>query len=56
MKIMNNMKEDEGFFGGLFDLNGDGKLDDSEKIMDFLMFEDLMEDEDEEDDDDGDDF
>ena len=32
---MNNMKEDEGFFGGLFDLNGDGKLDDSEKIMDF---------------------
>ena len=33
---------DEGFFGGLFDLNGDGELDAGERTLDFMAFNDLM--------------
>lgn len=33
---------DEGFFGGLFDFNGDGKLDDFERAADFAAFVGLM--------------
>ena len=29
---------DKGFFGGLFDFNGDGKLDTIEKAADFAAF------------------
>ena len=36
---------DKGFFGGLFDLNGDGKLDDFERAVDFAAFMDTIEDE-----------
>ena len=35
---------DKGFFGGLFDFNGDGKLDTFEKAADFGMFVKMMED------------
>lgn len=37
----------KGFFGKLFDLDGDGKLDAGERTFDFAAFADLM-DEDEE--------
>lgn len=46
---------DKGFFGGLFDFDGDGKLDTFEKAADFGMFIKMMEDidnEEKEDDDD----
>ena len=44
---------DKGFFGSLFDLNGDGKLDMFERFLDFKAFEDLvLKDDDTEDDDD----
>lgn len=33
---------DKGIFGGLFDLNGDGKLDSLEKAADFAFFASLM--------------
>lgn len=33
---------DEGFFGGLFDFNGDGKLDSFERAADFAAFAELM--------------
>ena len=33
---------DEGFFGGLFDFNGDGKLDSFERAADFAAFVGLM--------------
>lgn len=33
---------DKGFFGGLFDLNGDGKLDSFEQAADFAFFASLM--------------
>lgn len=35
---------DKGFFGGLFDFNGDGKLDTFEKAADFGMFVKMKED------------
>ena len=35
---------DKGFFGGLFDFDGDGKLDTFEKAADFGMFVKMMED------------
>lgn len=47
---------DKGFFGGLFDFNGDGKLDGFERAADFAMFMEVTkEDEDADDasDDDG---
>ena len=34
---------DKGFFGGLFDFNGDGKLDTFEKTADFSAFINLVE-------------
>ena len=33
---------DKGFFGGLFDFNGDGKLDTLEKAADFSAFINLV--------------
>lgn len=33
---------DKGFFGGLFDFNGDGKLDSFERAADFAAFAELM--------------
>ena len=44
----------KGFFGSLFDFDGDGKLDSFEEAMDFAAFAELME-EDEEEADDGND-
>ncbi len=38
---------DKGFFGDLFDFNGDGKLDTFEQAADFCAFMDII-DEDEE--------
>ena len=35
---------DKGFFGRLFDFNGDGKLDTFEKAVDFGMFVKMVED------------
>ena len=35
---------DKGFFGDLFDLNGDGKLDAGEMAIDFMAFEEMMKD------------
>ena len=37
---------DDGFFGGLFDFDGDGRLDSLEQAMDFAAFVELMEDSD----------
>lgn len=34
---------DKGFFGNLFDFNGDGKLDSFEKAMDFGAFMSMRE-------------
>lgn len=39
---------DDGFFGNLFDMDGDGRLDDFEKAMDLGAFIEMMSDEDEE--------
>ena len=33
-----------GFFGGLFDFNEDGKLDSTERAMDFFAFKKMTED------------
>ena len=33
---------DKGLFGGLFDFNGDGKLDSFEKVAEFGMFMQMM--------------
>ena len=33
---------DKGFFGGLFDMNHDGKLDSFERAMDFMAFEEMV--------------
>jgi len=40
---------EKGFFGGLFDFDGDGKLDDFERAVDFGAFMNLMENEKEDD-------
>lgn len=45
--ILDEMEElamDKGFFGDLFDLNGDGKLDAGEMAIDFMAFEEMMKD------------
>ncbi len=34
---------DKGFFGGLFDLDGDGKLDAMEQAFDLAAFAQMME-------------
>ena len=34
---------DDGFFNGLFDFDGDGKLNFEERAMDIMAFNDLME-------------
>ena len=34
----------KGFFGGLFDFDGDGKLDDFEKAADFAAFMSVLDD------------
>ena len=34
---------EKGFFNGMFDLNGDGKMDDLERAMDFAAFVELVE-------------
>ena len=33
---------DKGFFGGMFDFNGDGKLDGFERAADFAAFHQMM--------------
>lgn len=33
---------DQGFFGELFDLNGDGEMNAAELGLDFMLFKDLM--------------
>ena len=35
----------KGFFGSLFDLNCDGELDERERVLDFLAFEKMLEEE-----------
>ena len=42
---------DKGFFGGLFDLDHDGQLDEMERAFDLAAFVQLMEEEDDDDDD-----
>ncbi len=42
----------KGFFGDLFDFNGDGKLDAMERAADFGMFAEMMEEDEQEDADD----
>lgn len=37
-----NLMSDKGLFGGLFDFNGDGKLDSFEKTAEFGMFMQMM--------------
>ena len=44
---------DKGFFGDLFDFNGDGKLDTFEKAADFGLFCQIMEDDEDDDEDEG---
>ncbi|MBR4296306.1 MAG: hypothetical protein IKT56_05690 [Clostridia bacterium] len=39
---------EKGFFGSLFDLNKDGKLDSIEKTMDFVAFTEITSSNDEE--------
>jgi len=41
---------EKGFFGGLFDFDGDGELNDFERAADFGAFMDMIENEREEDD------
>ncbi len=40
-----------GFFGKMFDLNRDGKLDSIERAMDYMLFNEMMKDDEEEQDD-----
>lgn len=37
---------EDGFFGNLFDLNNDGKLDLSEQCLEFMAISELMEEDD----------
>jgi len=41
---------DDGFLGGMFDLNGDGEVDMGEEFMAYKMYEDVTGDDDEDDD------
>jgi len=41
---------DDGFLGGMFDLNGDGKVDIGEEFMAYKMYEDVTGDEEDDDD------
>ncbi len=41
---------DDSLFGGLFDLNGDGKVDIGEEFMAYKMFEEVTKDDDSDDD------
>ena len=34
---------DNGFFGGLFDIDGDGELSAAERALDFAMFSEMVE-------------
>ena len=34
---------EDGIFGGMFDLNGDGKLDPFEQTLEFMAISELME-------------
>lgn len=45
----------DGFFGGLFDFDGDGHLDDFEKAADFTAFMMMMEDDDDDEEEEDDD-
>ena len=45
---------DKGFFGGLFDFDGDGKLDTFERAADLGLFVKMMEDDEENEEDEGD--
>lgn len=47
---------DNGFFGGLFDLDGDGELSAAESALDFAMFSEMVEEDEAWDTEDGDDF
>ena len=41
---------DKSFLGGMFDLNGDGKIDISEEFMAYKMFEEVTRDDDDDED------
>ena len=43
---------DDGIFGGLFDLDGDGKLDPFEQTLEFMAISELMEEDEDSDSDD----
>lgn len=40
---------EDGFLGGMFDLNGDGQIDSAEEFMAYKMFEEVTREDDEED-------
>lgn len=42
----------KGFFGDLFDLNHDGELDSRERLLDYMAFDEMTQDEEEDDDED----
>lgn len=41
----NDPKKDSGFFGTMFDLNGDGKTDAAEAALMFMMFDEMQQEE-----------
>ena len=45
----------KGLFGKMFDLNGDGKLDSLEKAIDYMVFQEMMNEDEEKDKDEEDD-
>lgn len=47
---------EKGLFNGLFDINGDGKMDDMERILEFATFVDFIESQKEDDADNDNDF
>ena len=47
---------EKGLFNGLFDLNGDGKMDDMERALELATFIDFVESQEENDDSDDNDF
>lgn len=42
---MNNTGKDQGLFGSLFDLNGDGRTDAAEAAVMFMMFDEMQKEE-----------